>query len=77
MIIWILIWSVSYLTLTPVGNSEILGVVNAIFIPLIIPLIIIFMNENKEEIKNKTIIYLIPVIVLIYSISQVVFCIYK
>ena len=77
LIIWILIWTFSYLTLTPVGNTEILGVVNVIFIPLIIPFILIFMNKNKEEIKNKTIIYLIPVIVLIYSISQVVFCIYK
>ena len=77
LIIWILTLTISYLTLTPITNSEILGLINNMFIPLIIPLAIIFMSGNKEEIKNETIIYILPIIILIYSISQIIFTIYK
>jgi len=69
----VLIWTAMYLAFTPVGELTINGVQNRYFIPLLFPLILITLSNNKIKcnIDNKkydSIIILLISIILLYSV---------
>lgn len=76
--IWCLIWSALYLSWTPVGSPRISGVQSRYFIPVLLPLLIMFIPNGKSKSKNIPIyLYIIPLLILSYSAFFIILSYYK
>lgn len=68
VMIWCLIWTALYLQWTPVGHNSIEGVQSRYFLPLLFPLLILFVPYGKKKkVDVKHYIYIIPLLILAYS----------
>lgn len=76
--IWCLIWSALYLSWTPVGAPRISGVQSRYFIPILVPLLIMFIpNSKKTSARISCWLYAIPILILSYSSLFIVLSYYK
>ncbi len=68
----ILISILMYMSWTPLGNKEILGLVGKNFIPISIYAFSIFSFRNILNIKLQLLTYMLPIPVLVYTVSLLV-----
>lgn len=83
IIIWCLVWTSLYLSWNPVGSSAITGVQSRYFIPVLFPLLLIFVPISKKEKKsekptfNQILLLMIPLLILMYNIFFIIIKFYK
>lgn len=77
--IWCLIWSALYLSWTPVGENQILGVQSRYFLPIIFPFLVLFIPYSKRIIDKKVLyyIYIIPILIISYSAFFIIIELYR
>lgn len=83
IIIWCLVWTSLYLSWNPVGSSVITGVQSRYFIPILFPLLLIFVPLGKKEKKddkvmlNQILLLMIPLLILMYNLFFIIIRFYK
>lgn len=83
IIIWCLVWTSLYLSWNPVGSTVITGVQGRYFIPLLFPLLLVFIpigsppKRKDKLLMNEILLLVIPMFILVYNIFFVIFKFYR
>ncbi len=83
IIIWCLVWTSLYLSWNPVGSTVITGVQSRYFIPILFPVLLLFIPLGKKEKKNDKImlnqflLLVVPVLILMYNLFFIIIKFYK